>query len=597
MKKTNLLYLLFFLVLSHFANAKHYSNLYEKLSEVNVQWKVQTDLPKEIFTKAAVLDEKLAIQTHLSYVEQTLRKRATPHLSAQQLANRIACLDELHRYWQKGDFPQNIYLPYRNPVFIDKFDNFCAVGYLVKMTGNEQVSREIAATQNFRYVYEIQHDVLPKWAEQNGFSLAELAWIQPGYPPVDNVKAMNNGVGGTVKDMIAGITGMEEIYVGGNFPSNVSMYYAGFAGYDWIPPAMADGEVNAMAVYNNYPVIAGAFTTVNTMPMSRIALLTPTGTGVTPMGALESTVYDLAYFKSELYAAGDFGLKKWDGSQWISIATVDSSVYKLYAFGNELYLGGNFDMVNGTSLPNIAKYDGSTVQPVGNGLTFTIRAITSFKGQLVVGGDFYEFIPNLPVPAYEGYVWRFVNGQWEKIDYIPFRGARINALENVNDVHLYVGGRLTYSPMMGYWGENLAVISDAGNGFYGCEGKDVLNDAVNSLLYNPTTKRLYVGGAFSSGLNNQNLNGIGYIEDNSVSIEDKDASSFTIYPNPVKDKLYIKSKNQDASKNTAQIMDISGKIIRSIPFKDAQAGINISNLTSGLYILRIGTYQTKFIKE
>ena len=149
---------------------------YQKLSEVNKCWMEQKGIlvPEMDNSK---LNEKDWIQLHLALVEQTLRARETNHLDRTKQFNRSRCLDILHRYWKDANFPINEDYAYRTPIFIDKHDNFCAVGFLIKETGHEQISRKIAAQTNLAYVREINYSELGKWADENGFTVDELAWI------------------------------------------------------------------------------------------------------------------------------------------------------------------------------------------------------------------------------------------------------------------------------------------------------------------------------------------------------------------------------------------------------------------------------------
>ncbi|MBW7914270.1 MAG: hypothetical protein H3C54_11390, partial [Taibaiella sp.] len=189
---------------------------YEKLCEVNKCWTEQPDVNQLAYPEYDNRSEHEWIRTHLSLVEQTLRARSTSHLSAQQQANRLNALAHLNQYWHEGNFPVNDQYNYRTPIFIDKYDNFCAVGYLVKATGFEQVSRKIAAQTNLAYVREMNYPELFAWATEYGFTVDELAWIQPGYGWVSYAKPMGKGTDGEVYELYVDKAG-DKLYVGGNF--------------------------------------------------------------------------------------------------------------------------------------------------------------------------------------------------------------------------------------------------------------------------------------------------------------------------------------------------------------------------------------------
>lgn len=66
-----------------------------------------------------------------------------------------------------------------------------------------------------------------------------------------------------------------------------------------------------------------------------------------------------------------------------------------------------------------------------------------------------------------------------------------------------------------------------------------------------------------------------------------------MYPNPVKDFLYI--DNQETEKNKIEIFALNGKKIIDKTITDS---LNVKTLTPGSYILRLnGKQTTKFIKE
>jgi hypothetical protein len=66
-------------------------------------------------------------------------------------------------------------------------------------------------------------------------------------------------------------------------------------------------------------------------------------------------------------------------------------------------------------------------------------------------------------------------------------------------------------------------------------------------------------------------------------------TSFGCYPNPTKDYIYIDGANCDC----VEIYDIMGRLIKqSIGNK-----VNVSSLTSGIYILKIGDDKIKIAKE
>ncbi len=85
-----------------------------------------------------------------------------------------------------------------------------------------------------------------------------------------------------------------------------------------------------------------------------------------------------------------------------------------------------------------------------------------------------------------------------------------------------------------------------------------------------------------------------------TGIEEDLLSGLKIYPNPVTDILHVDCKT--CTGNTAiEIMDITGKIVRSVDLYDRKSDINVSDLEQGGYIIRISNsekmYRQIFIKK
>lgn len=162
--------------------AQKTSILYNQLIQVNEQWKNQPDADAALETKPATnFNEQQLIQFHLQETEKLLRKRNTGHLSPSLKKRREANLNTLHNYWQNGVFPVNDKHLNRQPYFIDKYNTYCAVGYLMQQSGADEMAKDINRTQNYSYLLDISHPDLMKWVAASGLSFDELALIQPGY--------------------------------------------------------------------------------------------------------------------------------------------------------------------------------------------------------------------------------------------------------------------------------------------------------------------------------------------------------------------------------------------------------------------------------
>ena len=84
-----------------------------------------------------------------------------------------------------------------------------------------------------------------------------------------------------------------------------------------------------------------------------------------------------------------------------------------------------------------------------------------------------------------------------------------------------------------------------------------------------------------------------FAEDGLLSIESIDAGAMMIYPNPVKDVLTIEDTN--FTTEVVKIYDVLGKDV--LTGKLSNGTINVSQLSSGTYILKIDGYTVKFVKK
>jgi hypothetical protein len=121
------------------------------------------------------------IRTHLQRVIHLLRAAAPAGLGAEKSARRSNLLDALEDYIAAGEFPRNTVFPGRRPVFIDPEGRLCAVGYLVAKSSGREAAEKIAASHRYDYLLEMNEPLVNSWAEENGFTLRELASIQPTY--------------------------------------------------------------------------------------------------------------------------------------------------------------------------------------------------------------------------------------------------------------------------------------------------------------------------------------------------------------------------------------------------------------------------------
>jgi hypothetical protein len=148
----------------------------------------------------------------------------------------------------------------------------------------------------------------------------------------------------------------------------------------------------------------------------------------------EPHVRAFAEFNGELVFAGTFNLAggqaihniaRWDGTSLRPLGTGldlsfgDAEVRGLAVFNSELYAAGYFDRADGQPTNSIARWDGTNWHAVGNGLTYSTtagvaypRALLVHNNQLVVGGDFTRAgtVNAINTAVWNGTAWSAVGG-------------------------------------------------------------------------------------------------------------------------------------------------------------------------------------------
>ncbi len=125
--------------------------------------------------------EELRMHTHLAWIRARLG--AAPATAPALEARRAELLGYLDDYIAKGVTPQNTYVPWRSPVFIDRAGNICAVGYLIERSVGRGLAEQIAAAHRTSFLEGIAaaEPAVRDWVAASGFTLDELATIQPAY--------------------------------------------------------------------------------------------------------------------------------------------------------------------------------------------------------------------------------------------------------------------------------------------------------------------------------------------------------------------------------------------------------------------------------
>lgn len=147
-------------------------------------------------------------------------------------------------------------------------------------------------------------------------------------------------------------------------------------------------------------------------------------------------------------------------------------------------------------------------------------------------------------------------------------------------------------------------LADEGNGTFASPNLIYYNATGNGSFPNPpsNTAGIWVEntvittGACGGNLTSGNSTMTGDVHTSTLAISDVNKTKIQIFPNPVSDIISISGIEKAES---VHIYNMTGQLIRSESFSEK---INVSNLTSGVYLLRINTkdsqiHEFKFVKK
>ena len=231
---------------------------------------------------------------------------------------------------------------------------------------------------------------------------------------------------------------------------------AGFDGTNWfplnggLPGGGVDPVVICAAADNNYLYAGGIFTNADDPTANDTARWDgTTWAGVGIQGLIETAKRN----GSNLYFGGVFSgstnitstnIIGWDGTNWFALGSglggngfnpFFGSVNCLAFQGNNVYAGGNFSYSGGTSMTNIAYWDGTAWHAMGNPFNGTVDALQFYGGYLYAGGGFTNSTLHLTnIARWDGSVWSAV----------PGGGGNDLVSDFATDgTNLYVGGYFT----------------------------------------------------------------------------------------------------------------------------------------------------------
>jgi hypothetical protein len=554
---------------------------------VNPEWKHQSIHIDLIYPSSN--DHEDWIQAHLYNVVAELSLRSFDGTPS-QIKNRASLLHTLETYARNKKFPQNDFVEGVRPVFIDAQQTHCAVGYLMQQSGYESLAQQINTSHRLDYIRDIHTEGVQEWAEQYGFTIDELAWIQPGYQSNLPVYGFTSGVNGPVHDILE--VSADSLLIGGAFSQIIN----GSASHNlaWIVKennqwrmaafhsAAANGPVFALHKNQNGIYIGGAFTQVNGVTCSNICKYDYQITkNIQSLPALNDTVLALETYQNELFAGGTFTglIQKLINNSWMQVSTLayGNSVRAMAVYNSELYFGGDFDVLTGAYRRNILKYGNGQEYISGMGCLNPVNTFTIHQGELYAGCDFQSLDSTR-----NGLVRLDSFGDWNTLIYAdsfgltPYLSGK-GIYDLVDDgSSLYALGNFTHSTngLIGYSNPSTVQLGISGSFIFSSASPVVSGIVYKGIKFDNDIK---IGGSFSNSTTG--ASNIGQFKANPQSIT-KEFPSLTLYPNPTNGKIYFPSSLEG---KMVQVYLVSGQVIKQC--KIHNASIDLSALSNGNYLL------------
>jgi len=593
---------------------------FSQMLEINSQWRYhQTDCPNE----SAQFDTDLdAIQAHLFLVVQSLSKNTPQALSKNQRDQRKKLLNALQEYAQAKVFPTNLYHAYRRPYFVDDFGVHCAVGYLMKESGFSDLVAQIRTFENYAYIENIQSPGVAEWAEEHGFTVDDLKWIQPGYlPAAHNVAPIGNGTNGPIRKMMA--NGSQGMVFSGVFDTldllpcmNIGVFKDNQLSClgNGLHGLVSDIATNSGVIYafgqfyhedltysiavfkegqwefENIPSREGAFASSGFV------------TGFI------SPIYEMAINHPENDSVQEIWRRYNDGN-WMKQAVLQGFVNKI----GQAYLDMNAInvYVGHFSQVTIFDYSGEILDTLStNNVLFHTHStgwygleisavsdtINTFRG---VGNQiFFGGTSSLDSNSTGVVLSRFLNNVVQPVLTMSSFGISdsivvVNAIEyDPATARLCIGGKFNIPTTFSYYGNNLAYLNTNTNDLLTI---GYFDKPVHALLrYNAV---INFGGDFTTNVYTSPINHLAKVGPHLGLEENPEENPIHVFPNPSSDLIQVSGIN---TSSPFQILDLNGRVVIHGSVEESST-IDLTDLASGVYLISIktnqGTFSTRLMKQ
>lgn len=586
------------------------ANLYDHMLEINENWQnVEPSIYQKFISFNSDVDR---IQMHLRLVEKQLLLKSTTHLTEKQESNRLSMLNVLHNYAIAKIFPINTGHSVRQPYFIDNFGTHCAVGFLVKESGFGNISKAISLSQNFAYVKEIDSPELVQWSKDFGFTLEELAWIQPTYSPTQSYSQIGQGSNGKVTHSE---TFQSSWFISGTFDSLDNLPCLNIGKYENGQLSCLgnglDGEINDLTYHTSKGLIATGHILNNGYhyPFAKYLNNSWSFDSIPSRPNARATASWFSY--SIIYVAIDHStvpgqqeIWEFNNGTWLLAAIVHGKVNAmdyfdgLFGVFDSVDVSENNSWVTYTSKNALLKTNSGSWQAISGIVPDTIYAFAKINNFLYVGGA-----TSTNSGASGALISGIINGIAQPI--IITSDVDSTLKYAVYDMHtndytsIYISGDFKTS-----WGTSF------------CQNVGLLYPSsaiIKSMGYFDETvysiglvgQSFYLAGNFNSNKTGgmsistyEDVNRLAKLE-GYVTVNENDIlnTNFIISPNPSQGNLSILNLEEQLIESI-EILDLQGKVCHT----SKSTNLNLAYLKAGTYFVRIKTINgssstKKWIKE
>lgn len=571
--------------------------LIDHMCTVNKAWSEYTELLPATAHSVQFKSEADRIKMHLLLVTQQLHE-SQPNLEPGQAANRQDLLNVLEVYAERAQFPKNLYHINRQPYFIDAFGTHCAVGFLIQQSGYASLAQTIHRENNYAYIDELNehYPQLREWAVSHGFTLAELALIQPGYPPEENWQALGGGANGPVENLCSwngGIVLSVDFTVIGETACEGLAYWDGQS-YSCLPEP--SGVVNDVSANGRDLYIYGSFAH-NGQPYDMAKLeadqwiyrkvLKGDSSVITKMLSDDDWALAGHYFQDGTKKHTLFTYHKQSATH-TEVATFNGAVNGYHHYSDSIAIGGAFTHINDTTpISYLGIYAGGDLENIrqmhAGQLNSPVLDIEKYSKSLFVSAAISDTLNQRKFGLAQ-----YFKGRWRiLLDYRDFLSDSTSFINNlyVHDDDIYVTGRFSIQPPIGTYGKNLGLVSLKeplslnSIGSFDAPVTDILVHDQFVILSGSFKKQLWHSVPY-----------IAYLDQSpTVDVEMPVTSAISVFPNPSSHVFTIKwPSDLDGEDYLLQVRNVNGQLMNLQMHRTSnQIAIDAHTWPSGIYSYRL----------